>query len=339
MQLHRRHFGIGPSLALGALLALASCEEVSVNVIDAASVEISPETVTVFEGREKEVTAIVKSAAGDVLTGRSVEWTIDDPEVATVSGAGVVRGEKTGTTTVRVRAEELEADALVTVLPPPEIGLSRSDVDLSAFAGEADPPDEEVEVVNLGGGTLSDLSISVETEDDEPGWLSASLASSVAPTTLTISASIANRPVGVYEGTVLVSSPESINSPQQVQVTLQVKEPLPVIRVRPSSILFNSVENSREPLDQTVDVTNEGGGILEELAVRVIYVDGSEPPWLVATLADTTAPTTLTLTASARRLSAGTYRAEVEVSDGLIPEDSETIFIEFQVSPGRDSSR
>lgn len=333
-----RRLCIGLSIASGALLALAGCEEVSVNVVKVATVEISPDIVTVFEGEEEEVSAIVRSSAGDILTGRSTEWAIDDPEVAVVSGTGVVRGEESGTTTVRVRTEGVEGTAPVSVLARPEIGLSRASVELRAFSGEGNPPDEEVQVVNEGGGTLSDLALSVETQGDQGGWLSASLGSATAPTTLTLSAFVDNRPVGVYQGTVLVSSSRARNSPQEVEVTLHVEEPPPIIQVIPSSVSFSSVEGSREVATQSLTVTNAGGGTLSELSAAIDYGSGRSG-WLGATLAGTTAPASIELVASARGLTEGTYRAEVEVSSSLIPGESLTVTVVFNVSSGRSTSR
>jgi hypothetical protein len=337
MQPPRRRLGMGLPLATGALLALAGCEEVSVNVVEAASVEISPDDVIVFEGGEEEVSAIVRSSAGDILTGRSIQWTIDDAEVAVVSSAGVVRGEEPGTTTIRARAGSVEGTAPVTVLARRTIGLSRSEVEFRGVSGEGNPPDETVEVVNEGGGTLSGLSLTVETEGDGAGWLSASLGSSVAPTTLAISVSVGSRPAGVYEGTVQVSSPEAHNSPQEVQVTMEVEEPPPIIGVEPPSVSFSSVARSHEPATQDVAVRNEGGGILSGLTAAIQYADGPTG-WLSAELASATAPTVLALVASARDLSAGTYHAEVELSSPLVPGGSETIGVVFQVTPGRSSS-
>ncbi|MEX0843441.1 MAG: Ig-like domain-containing protein, partial [Gemmatimonadota bacterium] len=297
MRLPPRRPALGLFLATGALLVLVGCEEVSVNVVSAASVEISPDDVTVFEGEEEEVSAIVRSSEGAILTGRSIEWTIDDPAVAGVSETGVVRGEEPGTTTIRVETEGVEANAPVTVLPRPEIGLSRSEVGFQGVSGDGDPPDEEVEVVNEGGGTLSGLSLTVETEGDDADWLSASLGTSVAPTTLTISASIGSRPAGAYEGTVLVSSPEAHNSPQQVQVTLQVEEAPPIIQVVPTSVSFSSVARSFELATQSVTVTNAGGGTLSGLSAAIEYVSGPGG-WLTPTLDSSTAPTLLQLEAS-----------------------------------------
>ena len=329
----------GLALATGAILAFAGCEEVSVNVLSTASVEISPDSVTIFEGGEQEVSAIPRSSAGDILTGRRHEWTTDDPDIAVVSQEGVVRGEAVGSTTLRVRTDGVEASAPVVVLPRPEISLSRSSVEFDAVQGEEDPPDEELDVVNTGGGELTGLSLTVETSGDGAGWLLASLGSTVAPTTLTLSASVGSREPGDYEGTVLVSAPEANNSPQEVRVTLRVAEPPPIIEVDPSSVRFSSISRSRQVATQTVTVRNIGGSTLSGLFTSVEYIAGSG--WLTAQLTSTTADpeTILELEASARFLDPGVYEATVEVSSDLIAVESQTVRVVFEVSSGGSTSQ
>src|SRR5690606_10498921 len=208
-----------------------------------------------------EVAAIPRSSSGDVLAGRSIEWTTDDPEVAVVSAAGVVKGEARGSTVVRVRTEGVEGSAPVNVVPRPEIVLSRSALEFSGVQGAGDLPHQEVEIVNQGGGTLTGLSLAVQTDDDAD-WLSASLGDFTAPTELVVSASVGSHEPGVYEGVVLVSAPEAHNSPQEVQVTLHVEEPPPVIHVDPGSVTFSSVARSFQTARQDVEITNAGGKTL-----------------------------------------------------------------------------
>jgi len=331
--------GMGLLLIAGALAALGGCEDVSVNVVDPAVVEVSPDEVTVFEGEEETVSVTVRSSAGDVLTGRSIQWSTDDPEVAVVSASGVVRGDGEGTTTLRARTGGVEGTATVTVLTRPVIALSRSEVDFRVVSGEGDPPSEEVEVTNVGGGTLSGLSVSVETDDPEDSdWLSASLEGTAAPTVLTVDVSVGGRSPGVYEGTVYVAAGLAPNSPQEVRVTLEVEEPPPVIRVEPPSVSFGSVARSHEPATQAVMVTNIGGGTLSQLSTAIEYEPDGPTGWLTAELVSSTAPTVLDLVASARELGPGTYRADVEVSSPLVPGGSRTVEVVFQVTSGRGTS-
>ncbi len=335
MPLHPGRLGIGALLAVVGLLAGAACEDVSVLVVEAASVEISPQDVTVFQDGDRQISAVVRSSAGAILSGRRLLWIIDDSTVAVVSGTGVVRGEQPGSTTVRVRTEGLVGAAPVTVLRRPEIGLSRTDVVIRGVVGGDDPPDEVVEIVNGGGGALSGLSLSITTEGEDDGWLSASLGDSVAPTTLTISTSVGSRSAATYGGAIRVSAPEALDSPQAVQVTLRVEEPPPSIRLVPPSVSFSTVSGSFEPATQSIALTNGGGGTLEDLSTAIEYIDGPTG-WLTAELQSTSAPTVLDLAASARALLPGSYRAEVEVSSPLIPDGSRAVEVILQVSSGGD---
>jgi hypothetical protein len=315
----------------GALLTLMGCEDVSVNVIDVAVVELSPEDLTVFEGQEKAVSVVLRSSHGEVLGGRAVEWSIDDPGVAVVSASGIVRGQEPGTTTVRAVSEGVEGTGRVTVVPRPTIALSRSEVEFRATVGEPDPPDQEVEVVNEEVGELSGLDVSVETEGSaDSDWLAAALSADVAPATLTVAVSAGDLSPGRYQGTVLVSAPGARNSPQELRVSLEVEEPPPEIDLVPEAISMGSTAFSREPVTRTVRVENVGGGRLDGLSTTIHYEDGPTG-WLSAELESTSAPTVLAIQASARRLWIGTYRAEVEVSSPVAPGGSRRVEVVFEV--------
>src|SRR5437762_7461251 len=69
--------------------------------------------------------------------------------------------------------------------PAPAIGLNPTSVSFSAIQGEANPAAQSVSVSNSGGGTLSGLGSSITYGTGQPtGWLSASLSSTTAPSTL-----------------------------------------------------------------------------------------------------------------------------------------------------------
>lgn len=330
--------GIGAllvSVLTVAFLALKGCDDVSVNVLEVAVVELSPSELTLFEGQEESVSATVRASDGRVLTGRSVRWSSDDAEVAVVSSSGEVRGEGVGATTIRAEAEGVEASVPVDVLRWPVIALSTSELGFEATAGEGSPPPKEVEIANEGDGELSGLSAAVDTEGPEGvDWLSASLAGSAAPTTLAVAVTTGDLSPGEYQGTVDVSSPVAENSPRQILVTFEVKEPPPRIRVDPPSVALSSTARSPEPATQTVEVTNVGGGVLDGLSATIQYEDGPSG-WLSAQFEGTVAPTTLNLAASAQNLSAGTYEAGVVVSSPVAVGGTRTVRVVFQVSPGR----
>ncbi|MGZ8457229.1 MAG: Ig-like domain-containing protein, partial [Gemmatirosa sp.] len=95
--------GVSPGTALILARAEGASGTVTVRVerAPAASVIISPASVSMLVGATTTVGATVRDAAGTLLGDRLVTWTTSDAAIATVSNAGVVRAVSAGTTTVR----------------------------------------------------------------------------------------------------------------------------------------------------------------------------------------------------------------------------------------------
>lgn len=86
----------------------------------AARLEISPVAMTVREGDQSAVRAVLRAADGSVIEGRSVTWESEAPATASVAGVeapghAVVTGHLAGSTTIVARAEGLEASIPVAV--------------------------------------------------------------------------------------------------------------------------------------------------------------------------------------------------------------------------------
>ena len=70
-----------------------------------ASVTVDPAAADVPVGGIAQLSATTKDAAGNVLTGRTVDWSSDAPAVATVSATGAVAGIAAGTATITATSE------------------------------------------------------------------------------------------------------------------------------------------------------------------------------------------------------------------------------------------
>jgi uncharacterized protein YjdB len=109
------------AIAPGAVTVSATSEgrtatlAVSVLAPAPAVVEISPATVTLAPSQTASLTATVRDASGNVLTGQSVSWGTTSPAVATVSASGVVTGVTSGTVTITATAGGKTGLASVTV--------------------------------------------------------------------------------------------------------------------------------------------------------------------------------------------------------------------------------
>lgn len=110
-----RPFGATRGL-ISCVALLTACETSVVSVAEVAEVEVSPPQIVVVEGSREAASVIVKESGGAVLSDRAVTWTVDDPEVATVTQEGVVDGRSPGSTRIYASSEGVSGAAEVTVL-------------------------------------------------------------------------------------------------------------------------------------------------------------------------------------------------------------------------------
>lgn len=238
---------------------------------------------------------------------------------ATVSVASAVAGNSPQTVTV----------TLTVGTQLPAIVLSSGNRSFSATQGGANPAAQTVGVTNGGGGTLSGLSATVSYTTGS-GWLSATLSTTTAPSTLTIRPTTGSLAAGTYTATVSVASAVASNSPQTVSVTFTVAAQ-PTIVVAPASLSFTAPQGGASPAAQTVAVTNGTEGTLSGLSATVSYTTGSG--WLNATLNTTTAPSTLTVQPATGSLAAGTYTATVSVASAVASNSPRTVGVTFTIAP------
>ncbi len=77
--------------------------------------EVSPSSDTIMVGQTVQLLAIVKGAAGGILT-RTITWSSSDGSVATVSGTGLVTGVGVGSATITATSEGESGTASVMVV-------------------------------------------------------------------------------------------------------------------------------------------------------------------------------------------------------------------------------
>ncbi|MEZ4417614.1 MAG: fibronectin type III domain-containing protein [Gemmatimonadota bacterium] len=296
-------------LGVVSATVFSACDDVSVNTLPVSSIEIAPRSVEIAVGEVVQLTATAYSGDGSAVSGPALNWSSSDPAVASVDASGRVTGLAPGTVAVTATGSGVAGSAAVSIGLPAQVALSDADVQFSAVEGGADPADERIGVDNRGGVTLNDLVVDVIYQSGASAWLDATLASSTAPTVLTLSPRVAGLTVGTYGARVTVRSDRS-GSSQDIAVTLTVAPPSPDIRVDPDSLTLGG----RPTATGSVQVRNAGAGVLDGLAASVRYPSGSPSGWLTPNLSSPTAPTSLGLVADGRTLVPGSYRAEVLVS-------------------------
>jgi hypothetical protein len=100
----------------------------------------------------------------------------------------------------------------------PILSISKRRITFGAVNGGAKTPVQSVSIVNSGSGVL-DWSVSRST-----AWIGSNLDSGIGPAVLELSVDAAGKSAGTYKGTVTISDPDAKESPQIIEVTLNVYE-------------------------------------------------------------------------------------------------------------------
>src|SRR2546422_743640 len=107
----------GPVVMTGAREGESGSATVAVTA-PVASVTVTPATASVAVGQTVQLTATLRDANGNVLSGRTVLWTSDNVGVATVDGTGLVSGVSAGPAVITATSEGKSGSASVTVTAP-----------------------------------------------------------------------------------------------------------------------------------------------------------------------------------------------------------------------------
>ncbi|HLI08444.1 MAG TPA: choice-of-anchor D domain-containing protein [Ktedonobacteraceae bacterium] len=157
------------------------------------------------------------------------------------------------------------------VLPQCTLQISPGMLSYSSVYQQADPT---AETVNL---TLSSACTTSQAWNiaSAPSWLSFSMTSGKAPTTLSVGAVSKGLQPGTYNGTILFNSQAGT---QSLPVTYSVGEPTaPGLSLTPAALSFTAVAGQKPPPAQALQISNTGSGTLNWSAVAATTVGGS---WL-----------------------------------------------------------
>jgi uncharacterized protein YjdB len=136
--------GVVTGAAVGGPVTITATSEgktgtaaITVTLVPVASVAVTPATATVKVGEAAPLTATTKDAAGNVLNGRSITWTTNNPALATVSAAGVVSGIATGgPVTITAASEGKTGTAAITVTLVPVASVAVTPATAGILVGQ-----------------------------------------------------------------------------------------------------------------------------------------------------------------------------------------------------------
>ena len=114
----------------------AGTAAVTVQLAPVATIALAPATNTILITGTVQLTATLRDAGGNTLTGRSVTWETSAAGTATVSNAGLVTGVAAGNATITARSEGQAGTAAVTVQAAPPPGASADPTLLPRATGQ-----------------------------------------------------------------------------------------------------------------------------------------------------------------------------------------------------------
>ncbi len=244
-----RAVGAGTALIVAAAEAKADSFTVTVGRQPVARVVVTP-GYAVLNAESEQLTATTYDAAGNVLMGRAVSWASSDPKVATVTQTGLVTAVSGGSATISATSEGISGYASIRVMDQPILVVNPAQASLVFWYEAPDttaPPPLTLQVTNAGGGTITGLTATIgqPAGTEAPQYVeSATLASTTAPTTLTLRF-VTSMYCGLFQYvSVTVSSTTAGTKPVVVPVTYDhtpiegtcvFSRPAPIQSVTPSS--------------------------------------------------------------------------------------------------------
>lgn len=208
---------------------------------------------------------------------------------------------------------------------PPEISVNPTSLTFSAKEG-ANPSSQIIKIRNSGGGTLT-YSVS-----DNAAWLTASPtsgSSSGEENSHSVSVDTSGLTEGSYSAAITITDANASNSPQTVNVSLNItKEQPPEIWVSATSLTFSATEGGSNPSSQTIRIKNSGEQTLN-------YTISDDANWLSvnpSSGSSTGAENTHTVSVNISGLSAGTHNAIITVSDTNASNNPQTVSVTLNLN-------
>lgn len=219
--------------------------------------------------------------------------------------------------------------AVVARIACPILAASTSSLSFSGTNGAGNPPAQTVTVSNSGdGGTLS-WTGAVSTVSGG-NWLAITPTSGGTPTSVAVAVNTTGLAIGSYQGAITITTPGASNSPQTINVSLNLTA-APFIQLTAASLTFSAQQGGAAPSTQTFAVNNAGGGALNFQASATTASGGN---WLSVSPASGVAPANLVVAASPGALAIGNYTGTIQVSASGAANTPQSVSVTLTVSAG-----
>jgi len=156
----------------------------TVNAAPVASVVLSPTSITGVPGNTTQVSAVLKDASGNAVTGQTVSWASSDATIANVSSSGLVTLKKQGSTTITASDGSISATVAVVVNAPPVAAIALSPTTVTGVPGNTAQLSAVPE--DASGNAISGVSLTWSSSNTAIATVSGGTVSLVKQGTATI---------------------------------------------------------------------------------------------------------------------------------------------------------
>ena len=179
----------------------------------------------------------------------------------------------------------------------PVILTNPTSVQFAAESGSPAPATQTISISEANGLPLNWTAAKTQS------WLTLSPTSGtsgVTPSSLSLTVNLTGKAPGTYSDTITIDDGAGGAAPVTVPVTLTLTA-RPTIARSPASLAFTAYVNGGQPPDQTVSITNTGGGTLDWTATP-------SQPWIILSSLNGTAPSDLTVSVDPSSFTTGGTR-------------------------------
>ncbi len=185
--------------------------------------------------------------------------------------------------------------------PIPAIALNSLGFSFTSQQGSSPPSPQVLTVSNRGRGTLN------WNATTNTSWLTLSPASGTGNGTVTISLASGSLEVGTHTGLVTVNAPGAQPVSVPITVTVTPAPVPPAIGVNSTSLSFTAQQGGSNPVPQSLNIRNTGGGTLS-------WTASDNAAWLTLSPAAGTGNGTVTISLASGSLEVGTHTGLVTVN-------------------------
>lgn len=130
----RQRYQLAAVFLIGVLVS--ACGDATDPPPAVATVEVTPTTASREVSQTVQLSASVKDASGNIISGQAVTWSSSASTVASVSGSGLVTANALGTATITAAVGNKSGVATINVVPPPISSISISTANDTLLVGE-----------------------------------------------------------------------------------------------------------------------------------------------------------------------------------------------------------